>query len=131
MKTINKVTLVFLILMGLAFVKVGIETTVSPQAVLDNVGIELNNNSALSSMRAVYGGMHFIFGVFCIWAAFKFKREGLGLLILYTGGFVLGRLTGIILEGSANAFVTQWLVTETISLGIALFLFYKLRRVVN
>ncbi len=31
---------------------------------MDNVGIALNNASAESSMRAVYGGMHLVFGLF-------------------------------------------------------------------
>jgi hypothetical protein len=128
MTTINKVSLGFLLLMGLAFAKVGIEALIDPQAVLANVGIELNNASAHSSMRAVYGGMHLVFGLFCFWAAFKMRKEGLGLLVLYTLGFVIGRLSGVVADGSPNAFVTQWLMTETISLAIALFLLIKLRK---
>lgn len=128
MKVINKVSLGFLLLMGLAFAKVGFEALIDPQAVLANVGIDLNNSSAHSSMRAVYGGMHLVFGLFCFWASFKMQKEGLGLLVLYTLGFVLGRLSGVIVDGAPNAFVSQWLITETISLAIALFLFIKLRK---
>lgn len=127
MKTINTVSLVFLLLMGLAFVKVGIETFISPQSVLNNVGIQLNNNSALSSIRAVYGGMHLVFGLFCFFGAFKAKKGALGLLVLYTLGFVLGRLSGIFLDGAPNAFVNQWRVTETVCLAIALFLFIRIK----
>jgi len=128
MNTINKISLGFLALMGLAFAKVGIEALLDPQAVLANVGIELNNSSAHSSMRAVYGGMHLVFGLFCFYGAFKARAQALGLVALYTTGFVLGRLSGIAVDGAPNAFVTQWLVTETVSLGIALFLFIKLRK---
>lgn len=128
MTIINKISLGFLILMGLAFAKVGIEALIDPQAVLANVGIDLNNSSAHSSMRAVYGGMHLVFGLFCFWAAFKMQKEGLGLLVLYTFGFVLGRLSGVIVDGTPNAFVSQWLMTEAISLAISLFLLIKLRK---
>lgn len=128
MNIINKISSGFLVLMGLAFVKVGIEALVNPHAVLANVGIELTNNSALSSMRAVYGGMHLVFGVFCFYGAFKARVEALGLVVLYTVGFVLGRLSGIVADGAPNAFVTQWLVTESVSLAIALFLVIKLKK---
>lgn len=128
MKAIKISATVFLALMGLAFAKVGIEALTNPQAVLANVGIELNNSSALSSMRAVYGGMHLVFGLFCFWGAYKMKREALGLVTLYTIGFVAGRLSGIVADGAPNAFVSQWLVTETISLAIAAFLLFKLRK---
>jgi hypothetical protein len=47
---------IFLGLMALAFSKVGIETLIDPQATMDQVGIEMTNSSASSSMRAVYGG---------------------------------------------------------------------------
>lgn len=126
MKAIKISATVFLALMGLAFAKVGIEALTNPQAVLANVGIELNNSSALSSMRAVYGGMHLVFGLFCFWGAYKMRREALGLVTLYTIGFVAGRLSGIVADGSPNAFVSQWLVTESISLAIAAFLLFKL-----
>lgn len=128
MTLINKISLGFLLLMGLAFAKVGIEALIDPQAVLANVGIELNNASAHSSMRAVYGGMHLVFGLFCFFAAFKMQNEGMGLLILYTVGFVIGRLSGVVADGSPNAFVSQWLITESISMAIAIFLFIKLRK---
>ena len=114
--------------MGLAFVKVGIEVLIDPQAVVANVNIQLTNPSASSSMRAVYGGMHLVFGLFCFYGAFKARMQALGLVLLYTTGFVLGRLCGIVSDGIPNAFVTQWLVTETVSLVIASFLFVKLRK---
>lgn len=126
MKAIKISATVFLALMGLAFAKVGIEALTNPQAVLANVGIELTNSSALSSMRAVYGGMHLVFGLFCFWGAYKMRREALGLVTLYTIGFVAGRLSGIVADGAPNAFVSQWLVTESISLAIAAFLLFKL-----
>lgn len=126
MKAIKISATVFLALMGLAFAKVGIEALTNPQAVLANVGIELTNSSALSSMRAVYGGMHLVFGLFCFWGAYKMRREALGLVTLYTIGFVAGRLSGIVADGAPNAFVSQWLATESISLAIAAFLLFKL-----
>lgn len=125
MKILHRSTQVFLSLMALAFCKVGIETLIDPTPVLANVGIELNTVSAFSSMRAVYGGMHFVFGLFCLYGVFKNAQSALGLVILYTIGFVAGRVSGIIVDGAPNEFVTTWLATETISLLIAGFLWFK------
>ncbi len=106
---------VFLGLMGLAFCKVGIEALMDPQAVLAQVGITLDNASAFSSMRAIYGGMHLIFGLFCLWGIFKNPESPLLLVLLYTIGFTIGRVSGIIVDGAPNEFVITWLITEIIS----------------
>ena len=115
----KRITQIFLGMMGLAFCKVGVEALLTPETVMANVGITLDNISALSSIRAVYGGMHFIFGAFCIWGIFKAMNEPLKLVALYTAGFVIGRLTGIAMDGAPNSFVMTWLITESVSFGIA------------
>lgn len=124
----KRITQVFLGLMGLAFCKVGIEALLTPQAVLANVGIVLDNPSALSSMRAVYGGMHFAFGVACFWGIVKNPKLPLTILMLYTTGFVIGRLSSLLVDGAPNEFVYTWLVTETVSFAISATLFGLLAR---
>lgn len=119
---------VFLALMALAFCKVGIEALVNPQAVLDAVGISLTNPSAFSSMRAVYGGMHLIFGLFCLYGIFRDSRTALTLIVLYTTGFAIGRISGLLVEGMPNEFVNTWLITEVFSgLLAGGFLYYATR----
>lgn len=115
----KRITQIFLGLMGLAFCKVGVEALLAPETVMANVGITLDNVSALSSIRAVYGGMHFVFGAFCIWGIFKTESESLKLVSLYAAGFVIGRLAGITIDGAPNSFVLTWLITESVSFGIA------------
>ena len=127
MKTL-RTTQIFLGFMGLAFCKVGLETFNNPQAVLDAVGIELANPSAFSSMRAVYGGMHFMFGLFCFYGIWKDQSTPLKVVLLYTSGFVIGRISGIILEGWPNEFVSIWLITEIISGLISGVLLYLINR---
>lgn len=106
---------ILLALLGIAFSKTGIEALIDPQAVLAQVGIVLDNASAFSSMRAVYGGMHLAFGLFCFYGIFKNPQAPLTLVILYTAGFAVGRLSGILADGTPNSFVTTWLFTEIIS----------------
>lgn len=116
---------IFLGLMGLAFCNTGVQALLDPQAVLSQVGIVLDNPSALSSMRAVYGGMHLVFGLFCMYGIFRNPEAPTVLVLLYTLGFVIGRLSGIVVDGAPNAFVTTWLMTEVVSgalAGLALYL---------
>ncbi len=115
----KRITQLFLGLMALAFCKTGIESLLNPHAVLANVGIVLENTSALSSIRAVYGGMHLVFGCFCLYGLLKDYKAALVLIILYTTGFVIGRVSGIVVDGAPNEFVITWLVTELVSGGIA------------
>lgn len=109
---LQRTTQVFLALMGLAFCKTGIGSLIDPQSVMDNVGIVLNNSSAESSMRAVYGGMHLVFGLFCIYGIFANTSTALTLVALYTLGFTIGRVSGMLVNGMPNQFVVTWLVTE-------------------
>ncbi|MEI9920762.1 MAG: DUF4345 domain-containing protein [Bacteroidota bacterium] len=124
MKT-NLPAKIFLALMGLAFCKTGIEALLDPQAVMDNVGIVLNNSSAESSMRAVYGGMHLVFGLFCVYGIFKNIKGALTLVLLYTAGFTIGRVSGIVASGVPNQFVVTWLITEVTCGAIAALLVFR------
>jgi hypothetical protein len=125
--TTYRITQVFLALMGLAFSKTGIEALIDPQAVMANVGIILDNSSATSSMRAVYGGMHLVFGLFCFYGAFRNPASSLLLIALYTIGFTIGRVSGIIADGMPNEFVITWLITEVVCGAVAGWLYRKSR----
>ncbi len=125
MKT-YRIAQIFLGLMGLAFCKTGIESLINPQAVMDNVGIVLSNSSAESSMRAVYGGMHLVFGFFCVYGIFANITAALTLVALYTTGFTIGRVSGILVSGAPNEFVVTWLITEIVCGVIAGWLLSRL-----
>jgi len=121
-----RIAQIFLALMALAFCKTGIETLINPQAVMNNVGIILNNSSAESSMRAVYGGMHLVFGLFCVYGIFRNVPQALTLVALYTLGFTIGRTSGILITGMPNQFVITWLITEVVCGVIAATLIFRL-----
>ena len=123
-----RISQVFLAFMGLAFCKTGVESLLDPQAVMDNVGIVLNNTSAESSMRAVYGGMHLVFGLFCIYGIFASMQSALTLVVLYTLGFTIGRVSGILVTGMPNSFVFTWLMTEVVCGVVASTLLFKQAR---
>lgn len=131
MKIAQRITLIFLALTGLAFANVGVQALLDPRAVVAAVEMTLENASSLSTIRAVYGGMHLAFGLFCFYGAFKARLPALGLLMLYSAGYVVGRLTSYFIDGAPNAFVSQWLVMEVATFLISASLYVALSRKVQ
>ena len=98
--------------MGLSALNIALQALADPQTVMSFVDVELGNVTARNSIRALYGGVNLAFALFWLYAAFRAQREGLILGALYTGGFVLGRLLSIALDGTPGAFAMQWLAVE-------------------
>lgn len=109
----NLITKIFLILVALPTLMVGIQAFFDPQAIMDNVDVILGNPSGKSSTRAIYGGMHLMFGAYFIYGAFKARREALLILALYATGFAIGRFYSLAVDGSPNAFISTWIWVET------------------
>jgi Domain of unknown function (DUF4345) len=129
MKIITISTRVFLILLALATLNIAVQAILDPQVIFDNVQVQLGNRTARNSVRALYGGVNLTLGLFWLVAAFRQQTTGLTLALLYTGGFAIGRLLSIALDGMPDAFAMQWLVTESAFAGLAgLFLYLKSRR---
>lgn len=112
-------TRVYLALLALATLNIAIQAIVDPQAIFDNVQVQLGNITARNSVRALYGGVNLVFGLFWLYAAYRQQTSGLVLALLYTGGFALGRVLSIWLDGMPGAFAMQWLYTELIFAIIA------------
>ena len=104
---------IFLALLALATLNIAVQAILDPQAIFDNVQVQLGNLTARNSVRALYGGVNLMFGLFWLYAAFRLQRMGLLLALLYTGGFALGRLLSLGLDGMPGAFAMQWLAVES------------------
>lgn len=122
MKKSLNFTSIFLILIGLAFLNVGIQAFYNPQDIMDLVNTKLGNIDAYNSIRAYYGGVNVAFGIYVIYGAFKNQKIALTLLSLYGGGFVVGRLYSILVEGMPGSFIWTWLVIEFVMTVISLYL---------
>jgi hypothetical protein len=117
-------TRIFLILLALATLNIAVQAILDPQVIFDNVQVQLGNLTARNSVRALYGGVNLSFGLFWLFAAFRQQQTGLVLALLYTGGFAVGRLLSLILDGMPGAFAMQWLVTESVFALLAAGLLY-------
>lgn len=114
MKTHFWISRIFLILMGLSALNIALQAIADPQTVMNFVDVQLGNVTARNSIRALYGGVNLAFALFWLYAAFRMPKEGLILGVLYTGGFVVGRLLSIVMDGMPGAFAMQWLVVESV-----------------
>ena len=128
MQQTNLISTIFLCLLGAATLNIAVQAIANPQAIMDNVQVTLGNITARNSIRALYGGVNLAFGLFWIYSAFRARREGLLLALLYTGGFAAGRIISIIMDGRPDAFAIQWLVVESVfAAGAVLLLWFTAR----
>lgn len=121
MKTAVKI---FLLLNALGAISVGLQGLFSTDAIMQPVGIALNNPSAYISIMSSYGGVNLVFGLFYAYAAFKAQPLGLLLYLLYVGGIIFGRIAGFFQVGMGNTFVMTWFGVELVFLSLA-FIFYS------
>ena len=101
-----------IVITALAILLVSIEALVNPQAVMDLVQVKLTNTDAVSSIRAVYGGIGVLLVVQLVYLLYTNQMLGLVMVALFGGLYAGSRLLTIIKEGSLGAFGTQWLYTE-------------------
>lgn len=119
-------TQVFLVLCGLAFVLIGINTFVDPLRAVAPLELNVNTVSALNELRATYGGMQIGIGLFLlagVWRA-ALTRPALLAQALLVGGLVIGRLVGITLDGLPSGFV-QGLLALELTISVLSVLLYR------
>ncbi|MEP5568411.1 MAG: DUF4345 family protein [Halioglobus sp.] len=89
---------------GLIFVVYGAACFLSPELPANYAGLSIGNGDAYAEMGAMYGGLQFGFGLYCILCAVKpgFFRGGLTLLVMVIGCLAFARLY--------SAYSADWLV---------------------
>ncbi len=118
---------IFLILVGTIFVGLGIYSLVLPVDAVSIFEITLMEVSALNEIRANYGGMHLLFGLFFLYGSLgnRFRVAALLVVAVFAGGLVLGRLASLVLDGSPNGAIWALLVIESVGCVIAAMLFLR------
>ncbi len=121
----------FIFLSALSVLSVSAMAFADPQAVMDLVQVQLNNNDAFSSIRGVYGGVGLTLFISLIYLMLKDTRKGLAFLCLLWGFYALSRTITIFSEGALGAFGSQWLLTESVLFVMALVLLTVYRKPVS
>jgi len=111
---------------GAATLGFGLLSLLSPAALSDPAGFGALAPSALTDLRATYGGFQLGSGLFLLWAAGRAEavRSALVLLALSIGCVGLSRGYGMLVDGSANGFHLFGIATEA---SIALLALFALR----
>lgn len=110
-----------------AIALISIMAFVNPQAVMDMVQVKLTTTDAISSIRAVYGGIGMLLFIQLVYLLYKNQMLGLLLVALFGGFYAVSRVITIFNEGSLGAFGRQWLSVEA-TLCVAAVLLLVLRR---
>ena len=121
-----RLTQIFLLLSGIGFMLIGINTFRDPIAAMAGVELGVQSINALNEVRANYGGMQMGIGILLFSAALLqwLSRSALLALSLITGGLVVGRLVSIMLDGMPNTTVQALLILEFVTTVAAIFLFF-------
>jgi hypothetical protein len=104
----------YIVFSALSMLMVSVMAFISPQSVMDLVGVQLPNTDAFSSIRGVYGGVGLAIVIALIYLLGKQPQEAIMFLALVWGLYALSRLITIFAEGALGNFGTQWIITETV-----------------
>jgi hypothetical protein len=119
-----KLARLLLYLFAIAFLALGARFLVDPRALTLDTGITLPTAIAVQEVRGVYGGFFLGTGLFLLLCARRegWLHHGLAALACIMGGLVLGRVTGLVLDGPANALLYFLLGSEIAGFLLSLYL---------
>lgn len=126
MKLIKFATTSFIGFVAIIFFTVAMGAFMAPEMVMEYLKVEPVEESAYNSIRSIYGGLSLAFALFLAYAAAYMRKAGLGLIILYMGGFLLGRIYSFIELGLHSQFVLNWTFVEAALLIVSVLLLRKL-----
>ena len=111
-----------LVIAAASFVVYGLAFLCAPAWAGSFVGVELPVPSARIDARATYGG--FFLGTAVFWAMCATRaawlRAGLAAQAVILGGFVFGRVVGMVFDVGANTAIYVLLVGEIVGVALAL-----------
>lgn len=112
----KKMNQLFLLVTGVSFVLIGLNTFHDPLAAMAPVELAINTVSAMNELRANYGGLQIGLGLLLLAGVFRaaLTRPALLAQALIVGGLACGRLISIALDGLPNNFIQSLVVLESV-----------------
>ena len=119
----------FLRFMGAMSLLFGLLYLFLPESLTGPTGFGALPPGGVTDVRATYGGLQLGFGAFLLWAAADASRIRFALVLvaLSVGAVATSRLTGLLLDGSANAFHLLALPTEIALTALAVLALFRAR----
>jgi hypothetical protein len=111
---------VILALAGLSFIGFGVAFVVSPAEMAGVVGLVAETPSALTEVRAMYGGLEIALGMVLLTLLRGATAQVIGLRVaaFAFGGLALGRLTGLVVDGFWQPFTWLLMAVEILSASL-------------
>ena len=109
-------TRLFIAINAILFLGFGIHIVTHAAIVFQNMGFGDLGSNALYEVRSNYGGVSLGIGLFCAYAVFKSKlqRPALFVLMIYMGGYALGRILALPFEGVPSGTMMAYGVLEAV-----------------
>lgn len=126
MKFIKIITTAFIGFVSLIFFTVAVAAISSPDMVMETLKVQALDASAYNSIRSVYGGLNLAIGAFLAYGAMYLRKASLGLIVLYMGGFLFGRIYSFMVNGLSSKLVLSWTFVEAILFIVSLLLLRSL-----
>ena len=122
---------IVLVLGSLMYLLLGLAFLFWPSAMIAKTGLATLGPAGVTEARATYGGLELALGVLLALAAVQPTTVPYGLIVmaLTLGGFALGRLVGMLVDGVHENFTLIYFAIEAASALVAgaVFLFLKSR----
>jgi len=112
----------FILISTISLAYVAVMAIISPQAVMDLVGVKLPNNDSISSIRGIYGGVGITLVLMLFYMAFNQTASGLSFLTIFWGAYAFSRIVTWVVDGPLGDFGTKWLIIESCLCLIGVFL---------
>lgn len=113
---------------ALVFGGIGFVCLFFPVQVATGLDMSLTTPTAIIDFRATYGGFLIGLGFFFVYCFFNktFLRVGLIVQALSLGGFALGRMVGLALDGMPKMILVYLLIAEIIGSILAIYAFKQI-----
>ncbi|MAR90334.1 MAG: DUF4345 domain-containing protein [Pseudomonadota bacterium] len=111
----------FLLLNAVAWLFYGIYCLLQPALLTELTGMQITTPTAVTEVRAMYGGVQMAIGVVCLLALFNpgLLRPALVMLTFVMAGLALARTLGLLLDGSTTGYVLGAIAFEAVFAGLS------------
>ena len=105
----------------LLYIGFGVYVFLHAPALAENVGYGTPNSNGLYEMRSNYGGVSIGLGLMCLAGALRqsLERPALFVLLTYMGGYALGRVIALPIDGVPSASLIAYGVFEAVTALLA------------
>ncbi len=118
----QRTSLVLLSVSGLLFIMIGVASLLDPAGAIAPTGIEIHTIAGHNEVRANYGGMILVLGLYFLAGALRppLRSQTLLVLALFCTGLVLGRSVSLVVDGNPGLMMNSFLALEVLAAALAM-----------